>query len=271
MSKNITNKTPTWDFHIHKILSMSTLNDIIKFHQSTTWVRRDNQLTESPDLQRWLVDAQYSDTLPNIYEEEIPLKVNGEVDFKGSQREFSDENLTYEDLSHLLYHSFGRDQSNDSKSYGSAGALYPVIPVVLVFEEDAIEGLDISPGSYTFNPKNNSLRPLKTFSKKDLEKISQIINSFQPMMLSKYCIGYAIDMKKSIAKYDRRGYRHALIEVGLAAQSFRSNCHHLLNVGEVCWSGFDDNAFSHMVGMNPRIAPVVLLQWYGKCKEKENS
>lgn len=246
---------------------MSTLNDIIKFHQSTTWVKRDNYFEENPDLSEWRENNQYKDTLPNIYDYEIPLKIDQTIEFTGSKRHFSDVNITYDELSNLLYESFGRSPLNASKSYGSAGALYPVIPLMFFFEENSIEGLDISPGSYTFNTKNNSLRPLKHFSTDDLKEIKHMIDSYHPVFLSKYCIGYAIDIKKSIAKYDRRGYRHALIEVGLAAQSFKNNANHLFNFGEVCWSGFDDNAFSQKVGMNPRIAPVVLLQWYGKYKE----
>lgn len=267
MSKKITNKTTTWDFHIHQILSMSTLNDVIKFHQSTTWIRRDNKFELSKEVYDWILNNQYRDTLPNIYDYEIPLNINQMKEFKGSQRHFSDENITYDELSNLLYESFGRNSSSHSKSYGSAGALYPVIPLMFFFEENSIEGLDISPGSYTFNTKNNSLRPLKHFSTDDLKEIKHMIDSYHPAFLSKYCIGYAIDIKKSLAKYDRRGYRHALIEVGLAAQSFKNNANHLFEFGEVCWSGFDDNAFSQKVGMNPRIAPIVLLQWYGKYKE----
>src|SRR5699024_369838 len=270
MSKEITNKTPTWDFHIHKILNMSTLNDMIKFHQSTTWVRRNNHLAESPDLHRWLLNTQYTDTLQNIYEKEIPLNINQEVDFKGSKRKFTDENLTYDEFSNLIYKSFGRDRASESKSYSSAGALYPVMPIIMILEENAFDEKNLLPGSYTFNPKTNSLRPLKAFSQNDLDEIAQMINSSDPVMLSKYCMGYAIDMKKSIAKYHRRGYRHALIEIGLAAQSFKHHCHQLSHVGEVCWSGFDDNAFSHIIGMNPRIAPVALIQWFGKYKENDS-
>lgn len=268
MSEKKTNKTLFWDFNIHKILNLSILNDVIKFHQSSTRIDRDSLQKTNEDLNRWLLNVESRENLPNIYTEEIGLRYINEKDFQNSKRDFTHEKISELEFCELLYNSFGKSKSNDSKRYPSAGALYPVIPLIYVFETNAIEGMTINSGIYVFNTYNKSIRLIKTLNDNEINELKYIVHTPNSKLISKYCIGYAIDMKKAVAKYHRRGYRHALIEIGLVAQSFRESCKSLENVGEVCWSAFDDNALTHISGMNPRTAPVVLLQWFGKYEGK---
>ncbi|HCX49250.1 MAG TPA: hypothetical protein DG757_09490 [Bacillus sp. (in: Bacteria)] len=268
MSKKISDKTLFWDFTIHKILNLEVLNDVIKFHQSSTRIERDRLQKTNTDIQRWLDNVESSDNLPNIYTKEIALKHINEINFPNSQREFTDENISELEFCQLLYNSFGRSKNNPSKRYPSAGSLYPVIPLIYLFEKNAIEGMTIESGVYVFNTYKNSIRLVKELNSDEKNEIKRITNTSNPHLVSKYCIGYAIDMKRAVAKYHRRGYRHALIEIGLAAQCFRESCKDLKNIGEVCWSGFDDNSLTHISGMNPRTAPITLLQWFGKYERK---
>ncbi|GKV55343.1 hypothetical protein NCCP2222_12900 [Sporosarcina sp. NCCP-2222] len=266
MNKTISDKTPHWDYGIEKILNLKILEDTIKFHQSSTRIVRDTSDNMNPELDQWLLNVEYTDILPNVYKEEIKLSIENKKNFNGSERDFTSENLGVNEFSELIYNSFGRNKESTSKRYPSAGALYPVIPLIYLFEENSINGLDIGAGVYVLNTQRNTLRQIKSYTQTELNEINNTITKIteSKRMISKYCIGYSIDMKRAIGKYQRRGYRHALIEVGLAAQSFKESCIEMDKIGQVCWSGYDDNAFTFLSGMNVRNAPVVLIQWFGK-------
>lgn len=69
-------------------------------------------------------------------------------------------------------------------------------------------------------------------------------------------------MTRTVVKYNYRGLRHMLIEVGSMAQAFRLNGLAIISdFGDISWSGFDDEKLKSSLGlknMNP-----VLLQFFG--------
>ncbi|WP_149031724.1 hypothetical protein [Geobacillus thermodenitrificans] len=99
-------------------------------------------------------------------------------------------------------------------------------------------------GAYILDTTSLTLKRYCSWSRDELREFLMVLNPVENRIYSPYLIGYAINMKKAVAKYKRRGYRHALIEIGLMAQCFRESCKEEERIGEFCWSGFDDNALT---------------------------
>lgn len=248
------------------ILTGKLTNEALKMHQKTTW-HKDNRpvVITDPNLDAWLNIVVGTDPLPAHSEKYIPLEYNSDfdlIDIKSIRDFKSIFWIEFEELSNILLKAFGRRHSTNKKNYPSAGGLYPIMPVLIVLNHEVLEGIE-APGSYLYSATHHELILLKSFTKQEVEVIFNNFNHSN-LMNPNLGIAYAIDMKRSITKYRIRGYRHSLIEVGLMAQSFRQAICEYERLGEVSWSGFNDNAFTHAIGLSPRLAPVALLQWFGE-------
>lgn len=253
------------DFLQNEILSEKLLNEVIKNHQSATWVSSSNY-EPSSDLVNWMKLVEFTDVLPDYYEKEYDLGVNPiQLNAPKSWRSFSfDWKISKENFGKLLRSAFGRYSGVKSKNYPSAGALYPVLPLIYVFKEDIIESISTK-GCYVFDSTQLKMLLIKEYDHDDIIEISKHINAIDKKLWSPLAIGYAIDIKRAITKYKKRGYRNALIEIGAMTQSFRYSLETLnLNLGEVSFSGFNDNALTYYSGLNPRLVPVTLIQWFGE-------
>ncbi|MDM5265479.1 nitroreductase family protein [Bacillus wiedmannii] len=263
MSKKINNVTDYWDYSLYKILDKGVLEDVLKFHQSTTTIKNGDYTNPfSHNTYNWLDQVEYQDTLPNFFLGEIDLDITKE-NFQNSKREFKKESIPKSTLGNILYKSFGRSRDHSSKRYPSAGALYPVMPLIYILDDEAVLGIPSAKGVYLFDSEKSVLKKIKSWNEEEFNSFVQSINPWQNELYSNILIGYAINMEKTVAKYKKRGYRHALIEVGLMAQAFREVIKQENSLGDFCWSGFDDNTVTYYSGLNPRLCPVTLLQWFG--------
>ncbi|MED4045996.1 nitroreductase family protein [Priestia aryabhattai] len=247
------------------LLPETYLNKVLKMHQQTTWHLPYNWDTfKDPELYDWCELVADTEVLPDYVEERIqlsPVSTN-ESNTTRSLREYKkDFQITDSDLSNILFKSFGRHKDTLAKNYPSAGGLYPIIAVLIVLDKNKIPFLKHE-GSYIYDSRENELLLLKKFTEEDINKFRKCVD--MPWEVPDIAMAYAMDIKRATTKYKFRGYRHALIEVGLMAQSFRSSLWDMNNFGECCWSGFSDNALTHLLGLSPRLAPVALLQWFGE-------
>ncbi|WP_150272760.1 SagB/ThcOx family dehydrogenase [Paenibacillus tepidiphilus] len=256
------------DYIYNLCLPKKIENYIIKFHQSSSFMQNKYSLNNNTnsEIYFWLRQIEKSDVLPEYYEQKIDLKKLDNLNIKGSFREYNPEmNFTFEELSQVINSSFGRDMNNLSKRYGSAGALYPVIPLLLHFKTDNL----LESGAYVYHSLDQSLLKIKSWTIEEAHNIKSNVCFFSDK-LPNTCIAYAIDIRRAIVKYHIRGYRHALIEVGAMSQVFKESLHQLKdNVGEVSWSGFNDNELSYKCGLNVRLCPIVMLQWFGHVKNRK--
>lgn len=245
------------------IVSEKKMNEVLKIHQKTTWHNNNRLYGNDNNLNSWISMVAMTDVLPVHSEESIPLICNNDFDLENVQsvRNFKENfQVKFEELSEMLLRAFGRRKTTKHKNYPSAGGIYPVIPILVILDQNVIEEID-TPGSYIYNGTDHKLLLLKRFTDQDIINLRENISCNENY---KVMIAYAIDIKRSITKYRIRGYRHALIEVGLMAQSFRYAIWKYEHFGEVSWSGFNDNALTHSLGLSPRLAPVTLLQWFGE-------
>ncbi|MFO1441769.1 nitroreductase family protein [Bacillus sp. Bva_UNVM-123] len=250
------------------LLTESELNEVVKMHQKSTWnIPYHWNLYDSSELIYWVSLAEDTDPLPILTEDTVSLPpVSRELLTinKTSERYFKEDYIfKIDDLSDILFRSFGQ-MENSHRNYPSAGGLYPVIPILLVLDNKTVPFLKTN-GSYLYDSKKNQLLLLKGFTEEDLVKCKASIHVHMEEMPNLAML-YAIDIRRAITKYKIRGYRHALIEVGLMAQSFRNTLWNYEHYGECCWSGFNDNSLSNILGLSPRLAPIAMLQWFGAIK-----
>ncbi|MGM7700510.1 hypothetical protein ACSVDE_02230 [Pseudalkalibacillus sp. Hm43] len=245
-----------------KVLDERTLQTVTKFHQSTTWNMPFNWGLDE-DTQEWMDLVENTDVLPENADGEIVFDQDSphEHPFQSTRDFIVHKPLSKVRIGEIFQGAFGRDTYRRSKPYPSAGALYPIIPLLFVMDSSAIESEGIE-GCYVYDSTNHKLSLIKPFTASDIEKLKRHLCPNDDFF-SSLAVGYALDLKRAITKYRRRGYRHGLIEVGLMAQSFRHSMERYEDMGEFCWSGFNDNALTHVAGLNPKLAPILLIQWFG--------
>lgn len=246
------------------IMSSRELNEMIKLHQMTTWQSPYKPKMGSNELLYWLSLAENVSSYPLIVEETVKL-ASCKTDLaenKKSHRQFNNDYVfEYKQFSDILFNSFGV-REDGHKNYASAGALYPVIPLLIVIDIKSLPFLK-EPGVYIYDSSDHQLLLLTKFT---IDKIKAYKDSLmmEEEDIPKLGIAYMVDISKSVTKYKRRGYRHALIEVGLMAQNFRNELWKYDNLGECCWSGFNDNMLAFNIGLSPRLAPILMMQWFGE-------
>ncbi|MCI1593502.1 MAG: hypothetical protein LKH79_23800 [Heyndrickxia oleronia] len=260
-----------WDIQYDYLLDERILNKVAKFHQSTTFTysETDKPNLISKDLYFWLIAHERKQTIPSVYLEEVKL-IDTPLEKRNSPMNFDIEHIIpFDFFSKIVQQSFGAnlDTLNLNRSYPSAGALYTINSIVYIFDHKKVEGI-VQNGAYFYNAYKNSLLLIQNWDDEKLRKVRGSISGHE--FLSQIAIGYSIDIRKSIIKYRTRGYRHAFIEIGLMAQRFREVLLKYSNgeYGERCWSGFSDNSFTYLSGLNVRLSPVGLLQWFGKRVEE---
>lgn len=257
-----------WDVLQSRVLSSELLNEVVRFHQKTTNIPSTllQNVTMWPELLYWIEAVQHTDTLPTLPLERIELEVTIK-EFEASVKNFDMRwNVGKGVIGTILYGAFGRGRALH-KRYPSAGALYPIIPILCVFSKTAVK--DVEPGSFALDPRQPALLRLNAWSEGNLLDLQPLVSMAGGDLPSNLAVGYAIDMRRAVTKYRHKGYRHALIEIGLMAQSFRETLREVsvqleIPLGERCWSGFADNALTSMCGLDVRLAPIGLLQWFGK-------
>lgn len=257
-----------WDMLQAGILENDLLLEVERFHQRTTNVPMTgvHNLSAPAGLTQWIDAMCFTDTLPAFPLERMELDVL-QRDLGSSVDAFEENwHIGMRMLADILFRAFGRD-AHRHKSYPSAGALYPVMPLLCVFSGDVVE--DLTPGAFAFDPQHPALLRLSAWTDDDLSEMPSIASVAGRGLPSDLAIAYAVDLRRALTKYRFKGYRHAMIEVGLAAQAFRQA---LNAVGQECgqplgersWSGFADNAFTQKSGLDVRLAPVAMLQWFGR-------
>ncbi len=252
------------------ILSNRELDEIIKLHQTTTWERPIKNQMVSNELLHWLTLAENVSSYPLVVEETVELSSHY-TDLpknKTSHRDFNnDYAFEYSQFSNILFNSFGK-REDGHRNYASAGGLYPITPLLIVIDIKSLPFLK-EPGVYIYDSSDHQLLLLTKFTTEKINayKDSLIFDDiFDEDEVPKLAMAYMVDIGKSITKYKNRGYRHALIEVGLMAQSFRNELWKYDNLGECCWSGFNDNRLAFNLGLSPRLAPIIMMQWFGAVK-----
>ena len=182
-----------------------------------------------------------------------------------SIRDFKDEALTLEDLSTILYLSFGVTAWEEGvygyrrfplRAFPSAGALQPVEVYVLSFK---VVGLD--PGLYHYNPLKHELEVLKkgNFSREIIDiALGQEYAGSAPVTLI-----LTIYWARTRWKYGDRGFRYALLDAGFAGENVYLACK-ALGLGTVAIGAFYDDELCKFLNIDCKDEIPVLIFPIGK-------
>jgi SagB-type dehydrogenase family enzyme len=133
---------------------------------------------------------------------------------KASTPKFINKKIDFTAIQNLLINSFSPEESG-SRPYPSAGGLYPIEPLVFLFN-DKINDFDNAPaGCYHFRAVSKKLQLIR---KMDMNRFyEKMLHGFvgnDPAHWPNFCVLYIAHLGKAIFKYRYRGYRHALMEAG---------------------------------------------------------
>lgn len=133
---------------------------------------------------------------------------------KASIPKFTNRTIDFSTIQELLVNSFSQEPSG-KRPYPSAGGLYPIEPLVFLFD-NKINGFKGTPsGCYHFRPVSKKLQLIKKMEISHFyEKILHGFVGNDPERWPNFCILYIAHLGKAIFKYRYRGYRHALMEAG---------------------------------------------------------
>lgn len=168
-----------------------------------------------------------------------------------SVRNFSDDSITLEELSTILFYSVGItgeyiETKNyphiDLKAYPSAGGLYPLDLYILINNVQ-----EIDKGIYYYDESNNSLKlVVKNFDSSRFHEITLSYNLSTEAAFTVYILG---ELKLTGYKYGDRAYRFMNLEAGHIAQNLYL-ASTAIGAGAVASGGFLDEEILKLIALN---------------------
>ncbi|MCX7114337.1 MAG: SagB/ThcOx family dehydrogenase [Gammaproteobacteria bacterium] len=247
-------------------IDVDVYNDILKMHakEALTFIPFGNMCLSPVNPETIASIAAIESTFPS---EGLKKTVIPCVSSKGvlnerqpSLRQFSKKMIDFSDIQTLLINAFSPNHLGH-RPYPSAGALYPIEPILFIFKERVYHDKPFESGCYHFKPVSQTLDLIKKMEMKPTinRLFHGLIEEDAPPNL---CILYVVHIGKSIFKYRYRGYRHALMEVGSMYQQV-TMVSQSLGLGGTVWSGFNDYQLMHELGLNRRMFLPLTMQFLG--------
>jgi len=158
-----------------------------------------------------------------------------------SVREYTDEALTLEDVSQLLWAAQGITSERGGRTAPSAGALYPLEVYVVTGNVQ-----NLAPGIYRYNPNEHELLKVRDGDVRgELAKAALDQTAVQESAMD---IIISAVYERTTRKYGDRGVRYVHLEAGHAAQNICLQAT-ALGLGTVTIGAFDDDWVKDLVGM----------------------
>lgn len=264
MSFNLNNGD--WLDYSGEDFPIKTFRQITQFDllSSTVSIPNNYKTYINNETLNWLKYAERNNKIPQNYQKKINLSPYTTFSKKKSYRAFIDKKISFKDFSTILYKAYGYDRSTMTRGYGSGGALYPVNVIIFILNDKTVENLPN--GIYYFQPLTNNLYKLNSLSNFSNKKLKLALYPSKRKPDSNIVIGYAIDLRKVIRKYKYLGYKNALIELGLMAQSLKNtlpNC-----MGEYSCQDFNNRLLTSLANLDIKNAPIEMVQWLGYIKNE---
>jgi SagB-type dehydrogenase family enzyme len=162
-----------------------------------------------------------------------------------SQRRFSGEAITQQELSRLLFFSYGRtERGGQFRAVASGGALYPLEVYVIALN---ISGLER--GIYHYDIEDHCLDVVSRGDCWDAVKDCVWLSDIEEPEKGAMIVVFTAIFQRNTMKYLDRGYRLILMEAGEAAQNM-SLLATSAGLGVLLLGGFIDNALSELLGID---------------------
>ena len=176
-----------------------------------------------------------------------------------SIREYTDEPITIDELSQVLWATYGVTETRYGlKTSPSAGATYPLEVYVVVhpYGVRMTDGSYLEPGSYKYDPHSHTLRLVK---KGDLSRdLYRAALNQEWVLRAKANIVIAAVYRRTTSRYGERGIRYVHIEVGHAGQNIYLQAT-ALGLATVAIGAFYDGRVKEVVGLDPEEEPLYIM------------
>lgn len=173
---------------------------------------------------------------------------------------FSEKPIAFDLLKKFLINSFAVDNAG-RRPYPSGGALYPVEPLVFLFEDRVEQFADRPFGCYHFRPVSKKLQFIKSVSSSWF--YNDLIQGYlDEKRLPAFAIVYLAHIGKTLFKYRYRGYRHALIEVGTMCQVATTTAQEI-GLRNTIWSTFSEYQLLDQLDLDSSVFMPVMMQFFG--------
>lgn len=234
------------------------------FHTKTIWRKKLPSLDvkQWPEAWKKIIYKQYPrlDKIILPAPEEFPLPLLKDILIqRASSRKFSQEKVTLEELSTLLYYSVGSNKksstSKDRRMYPSAGARYPLETYIISMNTELVNGI------YHYNIQEHSLEIVLSLKKFDVTTcfIEDWVKSTSCLIL------LTAIFDRTTIKYSTRGYRYVLQESGHVGQNFYLNAT-ALNVAICAIGGYVDKVLNNLLDIDGVKETVIYVFGIGKKK-----
>ncbi len=219
------------------------------------WERKPETYKEYPDRPRM--------ALPEPERQAVPL--DDALRNRRSVRGFSEEPLSLEELSYLLWASDGitrRERGYEFRTAPSAGALYPVETYVAVND---VAG--VVPGIYHYSVKHHALEQIR---KGHLgEEVARAALDQGMCASAPAVLLWTAMFERSRWKYGERAYRYVYLDAGHMAQNL-SLAAVSLGLGTCQIAAAFDDEVNELLGVDGEEESVLYMSVVGRPKESAN-
>ena len=177
--------------------------------------------------------------------EEILCRLDTCLSNRVSNREFSEEPLSFSKLSTLINLSAARrnfDAGIEHRMYPSAGGRFPLELYVVSFKSDYLKS-----GVYHYNVITNMLELM--FEGNYSKDVMKICNNQSFVEEASCALIIAANFENTMEKYGERGYRYVLLDAGHLGQNIYL-VSTALELGVVAIGGFDDDDLNRLLRLN---------------------
>ncbi len=195
--------------------------------------------------------------LPRIRRE--VLSVEEALAYRRSIRSYRDEPITIEQLSQLLWATYGINEPRRGfKTTPSAGATYPLVIYVVIGSNGVSlgNGSFLKPGSYRYDPYSHSLHLVKEGDLRD--DLARAALDQEWVRDAPIDIVICAIFERTTRVYGERGYRYVYMEVGHAGQNIYLEAT-ALGLGTVAVGAFYDDAVRLVIGAKPNEHPLYIM------------
>jgi len=168
-----------------------------------------------------------------------------------SVRDYTDEPLTLEEVSQLLWAAQGTTGPRGFRTAPSAGALYPLEVYLVVGNVE-----NLAPGVYKYVPEKHELVRVRDGDVR--EELASGALGQTWVKEGAVDIVIAAVYERTTGKYGDRGVRYVHMEVGHAAQNICLQAA-ALNLGMVTVGAFYDNRIKDILGMEVNEVPFYVI------------
>ncbi len=180
-----------------------------------------------------------------------PFSIESTLLNRRSVRSYTDEPLTLDIISQLVWAAQGITHPRGFRTAPSAGALYPLEIFVV-----AGKVTDLDAGIYKYKPRRHELQIIVEGDKRiELFRVASRQRSVReaPITLV-FCAVY----DRTIGKYKKRGIRYVLIEAGHSSQNVCLQAVSL-SLGTVTIGAFNDKNVKSVIGCKANEHPLYIM------------